>query len=98
MPKPSEYQREACPLIRARCESLLMEPAHFYSGIAVDAYAKLKSTTFHAGPYTRFIKTYGEPALELVRAATAAEDRGQTSSTAARRGWMVLAYILQLTV
>lgn len=42
-----------------------MEPALFYSGIVVDAYAKLKSTTFHAGPYTRFIKTYGEPALEL---------------------------------
>ncbi|HXH78092.1 class I SAM-dependent methyltransferase [Nocardioides sp.] len=42
-----------------------MEPADFYSGIVVDAYAKLKSSTFDAEPYDEFVRTYGEPALEL---------------------------------
>ena len=42
-----------------------MEPADFYSGIVVDAYAKLKSSTFDAEPYIEFVRTYGEPALEL---------------------------------
>lgn len=42
-----------------------MEPAHFYSGIVVDAYAKLKSSAFETKPYVEFVKTYGEPALEL---------------------------------
>ena len=42
-----------------------MEPADFYSGIVVDAYAKLKSSTFEAEPYADFIKRWGEPALEI---------------------------------
>lgn len=42
-----------------------MEPADFYSGIVVDAYPRLKSTTFEAGPYLQFVKTHGEPALEI---------------------------------
>lgn len=42
-----------------------MEPADFYSGIVVDVYAKLKSSTFKAEPYLEFVRTYGEPALEI---------------------------------
>ncbi len=42
-----------------------MEPADFYSGIVVDAYAKLKSSTFEAEPYLEFVRTHGEPALEV---------------------------------
>ncbi|MDX6284332.1 MAG: hypothetical protein QOH03_5403, partial [Kribbellaceae bacterium] len=34
-----------------------MEPADFYSGIVVDAYTKLKSTTFEAEPYVKFVRT-----------------------------------------
>ncbi|MFY0405420.1 class I SAM-dependent methyltransferase [Solicola sp. PLA-1-18] len=42
-----------------------MEPANFYSGIVVDAYAKLKSSTFEPGPYAEFVRAHGEPALEI---------------------------------
>ncbi|WBQ02676.1 class I SAM-dependent methyltransferase [Kribbella sp. CA-293567] len=42
-----------------------MEPADFYSGIVVDAYAKLKSTSFDAEPYLRFVQAHGEPGLEI---------------------------------
>lgn len=42
-----------------------MDPADFYSGIVVDAYARLKSSTFQAGPYLTFVRTHGEPALEV---------------------------------
>lgn len=42
-----------------------MEPADFYSGIVVDAYAKLKSSTFNAEPYIEFVTASGEPALEV---------------------------------
>lgn len=42
-----------------------MEPADFYSGIVVDAYAKLKSLSFDPTPYAAFVRTYGEPALEI---------------------------------
>lgn len=42
-----------------------MEPADFYSGIVVDAYAKLKSSTFETQPYADFVRKHGEPALEL---------------------------------
>lgn len=42
-----------------------MEPADFYTGIVVDAYAKLRSSTFEAGQYLEFVRTYGEPALEV---------------------------------
>lgn len=42
-----------------------MEPADFYSGIVVDAYAKLKSSTFNAEPYIEFVAASGEPALEV---------------------------------
>ncbi|MBC7633296.1 class I SAM-dependent methyltransferase [Aeromicrobium sp.] len=42
-----------------------MEPADFYSGIVVDAYAKLKSSTFEAEPYLEFVRTHGQPALEV---------------------------------
>jgi SAM-dependent methyltransferase len=42
-----------------------MEPADFYSGIVVDAYTKLKSTTFEAEPYLTFVRTHGEPGLEI---------------------------------
>lgn len=42
-----------------------MEPAEFYSGIVVDAYAKLKSSTFNAEPYIEFVTAQGQPALEV---------------------------------
>lgn len=42
-----------------------MDPADFYSGIVVDAYAKLKSSHFDPQPYAAFIAKQGEPALEL---------------------------------
>ena len=42
-----------------------MDPADFYSGIVVDAYAKLKSSRFDSRPYAAFIERYGQPALEL---------------------------------
>ena len=42
-----------------------MEPADFYSGIVVDAYAQLRSSTFHAAPYIDFVRAYGEPGLEI---------------------------------
>ncbi|MEU8820921.1 class I SAM-dependent methyltransferase [Actinoplanes sp. NPDC048796] len=42
-----------------------MNPAQFYTGLVVDAYAKLKSAHFDAAPYAGFISRTGEPALEL---------------------------------
>lgn len=42
-----------------------MEAADFYTGIVVDAYARLKSTSFDAQPYADFVRAYGEPALEI---------------------------------
>ena len=42
-----------------------MEPADFYSGIVVDAYAKLKSASFEAAPYAGFVNHHGQPALEI---------------------------------
>jgi hypothetical protein len=35
----------------ANARVLGMEPADFYSGIVVDAYARMKSATFQAEPY-----------------------------------------------
>lgn len=45
--------------------SPLMEPADFYSGIVVDAYSRLKSYRFEAQPYADFVRSHGEPALEI---------------------------------
>lgn len=42
-----------------------MEPADFYSGIVVDAYAELKSSSFDPAPYAAFVREHGEPALEI---------------------------------
>lgn len=42
-----------------------MDPADFYSGIVVDAYSKLKSSTFEAEPYASFVASHGEPGLEI---------------------------------
>jgi SAM-dependent methyltransferase len=42
-----------------------MKPADFYTGIVVDAYAKLKSSHFDPEPYSRFVATTGQPALEI---------------------------------
>ncbi len=49
----------------ARATVRHMEPADFYSGIVVDAYAKLKSSTFDPEPYVVFVEKHGEPALEI---------------------------------
>lgn len=42
-----------------------MSAAEFYTGIVVEAYAKLKSTNFDPEPYSRFVTETGQPALEL---------------------------------
>lgn len=45
--------------------AVLMDAADFYSGIVVDAYARLKSNSFDADRYRNFVVSHGEPALEL---------------------------------
>ena len=42
-----------------------MDAADFYTGIVVEAYAKLKSSDFDPEPYARFVETVGQPALEI---------------------------------
>ncbi|MGC4939403.1 class I SAM-dependent methyltransferase [Kribbella sp. DT2] len=42
-----------------------MDAAEFYTGIVVDAYAKLKSSSFDPAPYADFVTAAGEPALEI---------------------------------
>lgn len=42
-----------------------LDPAAFYTGIVADAYAALKSTSFDADRYERFVREHGEPALEI---------------------------------
>lgn len=42
-----------------------MDPADFYSGIVVEAYAKLKASHFDPEPYAQFVRQHGQPALEL---------------------------------
>ncbi len=42
-----------------------MDAAEFYTGIVVDAYARLKSSSFDPAPYAAFVTATGEPALEL---------------------------------
>jgi len=49
-----------------RCGTIAtMDPADFYSGIVVDAYSKLKSSTFEAEPYASFVASHGQPGLEI---------------------------------
>ena len=40
-------------------------PSNFYTGIVADVYAALRSVVPDPRPYGRFIKTFGQPALEL---------------------------------
>lgn len=47
------------------CKGAAVEPADFYSGLVVDAYAKLKASTFDPEPYRDFVRAHGEPALEI---------------------------------
>jgi cyclopropane fatty-acyl-phospholipid synthase-like methyltransferase len=42
-----------------------MEAAEFYTGIVVEAYAKLKSAQFDPQPYADFVAETGQPALEI---------------------------------
>lgn len=42
-----------------------MDAASFYTGIVVEAYAKLKSTDFDPDPYAAFVEATGQPALEI---------------------------------
>ena len=42
-----------------------MEPADFYTGIVVDAYARLKSSSFDASLYRDFVIAHGQPGLEI---------------------------------
>ena len=41
------------------------EPADFYTGVVAEMYRHLRSETFDAEPYARFIARWGQPALEL---------------------------------
>lgn len=41
------------------------DPADFYTGLVVEAYARLKSTAFDPAPYAAFVSDSGQPALEL---------------------------------
>jgi hypothetical protein len=45
--------------------SRVVDAADFYSGIVVDAYAKLKSTSFVAQVYANFVRSAGLPGLEI---------------------------------
>jgi cytosine/adenosine deaminase-related metal-dependent hydrolase len=42
-----------------------MDPASFYTGLVAELYAPLRSETPDPLPYERFVRRYGEPALEL---------------------------------
>ncbi len=42
-----------------------MDPAHFYTGIVVDAYARLKASSFAADLYRDFVVAHGQPGLEI---------------------------------
>ncbi len=42
-----------------------MDAAEFYTGIVVEAYAKLKSASFDPDPYARFVADAGQPGLEI---------------------------------
>lgn len=42
-----------------------MDAADFYTGIVPDVYRALRSTTFDAAPYLKFVRQAGQPALEL---------------------------------
>lgn len=43
----------------------MTDAADFYTGFVADAYAVLKSETFDAGRYARFVREHGEPGLEV---------------------------------
>ncbi|MEP2371224.1 MAG: class I SAM-dependent methyltransferase [Ilumatobacter sp.] len=40
-------------------------PSDFYTGLVAELYRHLRSETFEAEPYARFVERSGEPALEL---------------------------------
>ena len=42
-----------------------MDPADFYTGIVIDGYAALRSSTFDAETYAAFVRRHGQPALEV---------------------------------
>ncbi|QSB15354.1 class I SAM-dependent methyltransferase [Natronosporangium hydrolyticum] len=42
-----------------------MRASEFYTGIVVDAYARLKSAHFDPEPYAEFVARAGQPALEI---------------------------------
>jgi trans-aconitate methyltransferase len=42
-----------------------MDAADFYTGIVVDAYARLKSARFDPEPYADFVVSTGQPGLEI---------------------------------
>ncbi|MEH1127826.1 class I SAM-dependent methyltransferase [Micromonospora sp. CPCC 206061] len=42
-----------------------MNEADFYTGLVVEAYARLKSSDFDPEPYVAFVEATGQPALEI---------------------------------
>ena len=46
-------------------ETSNLAPANFYTGLVAKMYRHLRSEEFDPEPYARFVRRYGEPALEL---------------------------------
>jgi SAM-dependent methyltransferase len=42
-----------------------MESAEFYTGLIAEAYGPLRGSPAPSGPYEKFVRRYGEPALEI---------------------------------
>lgn len=59
---PAERHHDVVGLMR---HAVLVDPANFYSGIVVGAYARLKSNSFDADRYRDFVVAHGEPGLEI---------------------------------
>lgn len=43
----------------------MTDPADFYTGLVVEAYAALKAQTFDPAPYGAFVRAHGQPGLEV---------------------------------
>ncbi|MBO3100437.1 class I SAM-dependent methyltransferase [Cellulomonas fengjieae] len=43
----------------------MTDPANFYTGLVVQAYSALKAQTFDPAPYAAFVRSHGQPGLEV---------------------------------
>jgi len=60
-----DRRKELADALECALRSCTVEAADYYSGLVADAYAKLKSTSFAAQPYADFVRTNGQPGLEI---------------------------------